>query len=528
MKIGFTRPVVCILVACVVIASACGSSKSSNSKSPSTSGGGTVSATADPNATINAPLSQGTDNIANPHTWAGGLNGWWEYAKLYDALVQLAPGDKNLAPMLATSWSWNSDNTELTMHLRQGVQFQDGEAFNADVAVANLKAGTAPGSNGAVQLANMTSVVAVDPNTIRLTFSAPDPDAIFALAGYAGMEVSPYGLAHPTTLVQHPQGSGPYSLESVSASLTFTFDYFPGYWNKSHVFPAKWIETSVIQENARINAMQTGVGDYTSISNITYPTAKADKNLQTVVQPQTTPYYLFMNNTVAPFNNPDVRQAAWLAIDRSAFDASQDGLCPPETQAIPAGLVGNIPSYKAPSQDVAKAKQLIQSAGANGAKVTLLSIQYEPYPTFAQIAEAQLNAIGLNVSIKSLPPGATFRTMYQQGGYGMLLAPPSITYPDTSQILDMYVAGVGNPGTKDPALLAQIKSAEALAIGSSQRTKAMEAINMELMTPAQMLWVPVCHGSNIWVASSKIMGLNAMPLGTLTAGPTSTYLQVGK
>jgi ABC-type transport system substrate-binding protein len=467
--------------------------------------------------------------LTDPHTWAGGQNGWELYTQVYDRLIQLTPDSKGLAPMLATAWKWNSANTVLTLTLRKDVMFQDGTPFNADVAVQNLKAGSGKGSNGATSLALMTSVVAVDPTTVKLTFSQPDPDAIFALAYWPGTMVSLNGLAHPDQLALHPMGSGPYKLVDVSAALTFTFDRFDGYWNKSHVYPAHYVEPAIANETSRLNAVKTGVADFAPISALTYQVALADKSLQVATYPNLEQYAVFMNNTVAPFDNPQVREAVNLALDRPAINASLTGLCTPVSQAFPPDMDGFVPSLTT-NTDVTKAKQLIQAAGATGAKVKLLSIaSFQPNATLAQEVQAQLNAVGLSVQIAAQPPGATFRLLYQQGGYGMLLAPPAITSADPSQILDMYVLGVGNPGTKDPALVTKIQQAEQLAIGSSQRTAAMQAINKDLSDPNNMLWASICQGRNLFVGTNKVIGLQTnFPNALLSQAATNSYIQKAK
>jgi peptide/nickel transport system substrate-binding protein len=466
--------------------------------------------------------------LGNPHTYAGGLTGWDLYTSSYDRLIQLSNDSKSLIPMLATSWTFNSAETDLTIKLRQGVMFQDGSAFNADVAVANLQAAVAPGGNGlSSAIKDMTSVVAVDPNTIKLTFSAPDPDALFALASYQGMEVSMNGLANPKGLTAQPQGSGPYKLVSTSAALTFTLDYFTGYWNKSHVYPAHVVFTNNIDENARINALKTGQANVTAISPLTYQADSTDPSLQvTTKYLATPPFTLFMNNKMAPFDNPQVREAVNLAIDRNALNASQNGTCQPLTQSFSTGVVGYIPSLAPLTTDVTQAKALIQSAGATGATVKMLYIAFQPWPTFAQILQAQLNAIGLKVQLV-VAPGASYRVMYAQGGYGMMLATTAMAYPDASAFLDQLAVGSGNPGTKDPALVSEVQQAEQLPVGSSQRATAMQTVNKTLNN--DLLWAPLCDPINLFAATKNVIGLNtAFPNAYLSQAAPFEVLQIAK
>jgi ABC-type transport system substrate-binding protein len=467
--------------------------------------------------------------LTNPHTYSGGLTGWEMFTQLYDRLIQLGTDNKTLEPMLAKSWKWNAGNTQLTLDLRDDVMFQDGTPFNASVAVQNLQAAKAPGSNGVVALSLMTSVVAVDPSTLQLNFSSADPDVVFALEGYPGMMVSLAGLAKPPlALASAPAGSGPYKLESVSSALTFTYDRFDGYWNKSHVYPAKYVETNVASEQTRLNAVKTGQGDYGIISGETYAAAKADTSLQVASYQAPTAYVLFMNTKMAPFDNPVVRQAVAMAVDRPSLNAADNGLCTPVSQAFAPGMAGNASSIKAPAFDPAQAKQLIQQAGASGAKLKMLSITVAPYPTLAGVIQNDLDAIGLNVAIDVQAPGGTFRQLYQSGADPLLMAPTSITFPDVSQILDMYVTGFGNPGVKDPALAAQIQQAEGLPIGSSQRNAAMEAINATLTSPQGSLWVTLCAPKVLYVGTKKVIGLQTIPHAILSNAAVFNYLQIAK
>jgi ABC-type transport system substrate-binding protein len=392
------------------------------------------------------------------------------------------------------------------------------------VAVQNLKAAAAPGSNGQAQLAPMTSVVAADPYTIVLSFSRPDPAVLFSFTGYPGMIVSLNGLAHPDQLKTQPMGSGPYTLASVDTALNYHFNRFAGYWDKSHVYPAHMeVLANITDPNTQLAAVRTN-NDISLINTSLVPAAKGDKSLTSATYESNGNQVVFMNNTVAPLDNVNVRKAVSLALDRQAFDQADNGACTPSEQAFLPGMVGYDPSLK-PTTDVAMAKQLIQEAGATGATIRMLTINVAPYYTFAQVAQSELDAIGLNIRLVVSPPN-TYRTLYQQGGYGMLEATPSFTSLDPTQMLDQYVRGLGNPGQKDPALDAQIQQAEQLSLGTSQRNKDYQAINRELSTET-FLWATECVPYYTYAANNKVIGLGAMPQAS-AGTPVITFLQMAK
>ncbi|MEP6791655.1 MAG: ABC transporter substrate-binding protein, partial [Ramlibacter sp.] len=79
----------------------------------------------------------------------------------------------NIVPQLATAWEWSADSKTLTMKLRQGVTFHDGEKFDAAAVKFNIERHkTMPGSNRRGELAPVTSVDVVDPLTVRMNLSA--------------------------------------------------------------------------------------------------------------------------------------------------------------------------------------------------------------------------------------------------------------------------------------------------------------------------------------------------------------------
>jgi peptide/nickel transport system substrate-binding protein len=84
------------------------------------------------------------------------------FAALCDKLVDI-DDQLNIVPQLATSWQWSPDNKALTMKLRQGVTFHDGEKFDAAAVKFNIERHkTMAGSNRRGELAPVTSVDVID------------------------------------------------------------------------------------------------------------------------------------------------------------------------------------------------------------------------------------------------------------------------------------------------------------------------------------------------------------------------------
>src|SRR6478609_9083855 len=158
------------------------------------------------------------------------------FAALCDKLVDI--DDKlNIVPQLATSWQWSPDNKALTMKLRPGVTFHDGEKFDAAAVKYNIERHkTMAGSNRRGELAPVASVDVVDANTVRLNLTAPFAPLLAQLADRAGMMVSPKAAqAAGEKFGAKPVCSGPFKFVERVAQDRIVLERHDAYWNKSHI-----------------------------------------------------------------------------------------------------------------------------------------------------------------------------------------------------------------------------------------------------------------------------------------------------
>src|SRR3954451_19735445 len=113
------------------------------------------------------------------------------FAGLCDKLLDLDE-KLNIVPQLATAYEWSADNKALTIKLRSGVTFHDGEKLDAQAVKFNLERHkNMQGSNRRGELAPVSSVDAVDAATVRINLSSPFAPLLAAFTVRAGMMVSP-------------------------------------------------------------------------------------------------------------------------------------------------------------------------------------------------------------------------------------------------------------------------------------------------------------------------------------------------
>src|SRR3954463_10960799 len=179
------------------------------------------------------PLTLGA--IVPPTSFAAANANWANESPyiqaVYDSLLRESP-EAEIEPSLATDWAYDDTKTVLTMTLRDDVTFTDGTKFDADVAAQNVlrfKAGTSPDAS---YLANVADATAVDPTTLQITLSQPDPALLNYLAQNAGAQESPAAFGKPDEQTT-PVGSGPYLLDTKNTVVgsKYVFTKNPDYWS---------------------------------------------------------------------------------------------------------------------------------------------------------------------------------------------------------------------------------------------------------------------------------------------------------
>ena len=155
------------------------------------------------------------------------------FAALCDKLFDI---DEKLAivPQLATGYEWSTDHKTLTIKLRGGVTFHDGERFDAAAVKFNLERHkNMAGSNRRGELAPVTTVDVVDASTVRLNLAAPFSPLLAQLADRAGMMVSPKAAqAEGEKFGSSPVCSGPFRFVERIPQDRIVLERYYNYWNK--------------------------------------------------------------------------------------------------------------------------------------------------------------------------------------------------------------------------------------------------------------------------------------------------------
>lgn len=276
---------------------------------------------------------------------------------------------KSIVPELATSWSWSEDQTKLAFKLREGVKWHDGKPFtSADVKCTfDLLLGRAKDkfrlNFRAGWYGNLADVTTSGPLEATLHLKRPQPSMLALLAsGY-----TPMYPCHvpPATMRTNPVGTGPFKLAEFKRNELIRLVKNPDYWKKGLPY-LDGIEFGIItNRSTALLSFVSGRYDMTFPYEMTIPLVRDIKMQapQAVCEVVTTNVStnLLVNRDAAPFDNPDIRRAMGLTLDRKAFvnilsegQNSTGGAMLPGPEGVwgmPQEILQTIPGY---GPDVAK------------------------------------------------------------------------------------------------------------------------------------------------------------------------------
>ncbi len=316
----------------------------------------------------------------------------------------------NIVPQLATSWEWSEDRLALTLHLRDGVQFQDGAKLDAEAVQANIERyRTAPYSNRKTELKAVAGVDVVDPLTVRVRLSTPYTPILALLANRPGIMLSPRILDQPTeAIAAHPVCAGPFRFVERVAQDHVTLERFPGYWDAAHVLLDR-VEFRIMPDSTvRLVNLQSGQLDIANrLAATDVPAVQADKRFRVQSSPSIGFEMLSFNLSHGPAadtpfgHDVRIRRAFAKAIDRDGINQVVfDGRFIPSNQTEAPGSKYWDPSRPVPPRDLAGAKKLLAEAGVPHPKLTLSVVNNPTDTQVGEVIQSMVAEAGFDVSLQ--------------------------------------------------------------------------------------------------------------------------------
>jgi peptide/nickel transport system substrate-binding protein len=357
----------------------------------------------------------------DPTSGAAAAIGEITHYNIFEGLTKITE-DFQFAPLLADSWKFSDDLKTLTLNLKPGVKFQDGEPFNSAAVKFSFERYAAKDSTNKDKpfFASIQSIDAHDPAKVVLTFKDPSFSALFHLGLNTAVIIDEKSAATEATA---PVGTGPYKLSNWAKGSAATLDAWDGYRDAGKIAIKHATFKFITDPAAQTAAVLSGdVDAFPRVQAVLDP-FKADPRFTVSVGGTEGKTILGLNNKKPPLDQLKVRQAIAYALDRKAIiDAAVNGLGTP----IGSHLTPNDPGYVDLTgqypHDVAKAKALLAEAGVKTPLDLTLTL---PPPDYArkggEVIASELAEIGINARIENVEWAQWLSNVYTNKTYDMTI-----------------------------------------------------------------------------------------------------------
>ena len=348
---------------------------------------------------------------------------------VYDQTVA-QNSEKSIVPELAKSWAWSAEGKHLTFKLREGVKWHDGKPFSAKDVVCTFDLLTGKGEDKLRAnprkswYSNVDRVTANGDYEVTVHLHRPQPSLLSLLAsGYSPM----YPCHVPAAQMRvKPIGTGPFKFVEFKQNEGIKVTRNTDYWKKGKPYLDGIDYTIVPNRGTAMLSFVSGRFDIVFPWEVTIPLLKDIKTQLPAAQCQVTSMNnstnLILNRDAPPFDNPDLRLALNLAMDRKAFvdilnqgDAELGGTMQPPTDGVwglPAEIFTAVPGY---GPDVAKnreqARELMKKAGYGPDKHLALKVSTRGislYKDPAVILAGQLKEIWIDAEVEIIETAQWF------------------------------------------------------------------------------------------------------------------------
>jgi ABC-type transport system substrate-binding protein len=305
--------------------------------------------------------------------------GYIAAANVYDCLVLYDLGATTIRPGLAESWEISEDGLVYTFNLRQGVNFHDGEPFNADAVVTwynSIDEESPDTQYDAVRMVYMAdfitnwidTVEAVDEYTVRMTLPSPYAPLLANLAIPIAGIISPAAVAKGLDHVMvNPSGTGAFKLASPddwTRDSQMVLEANPDYWGGAPKVDQLIIKV-IPESSTRLQQVETGEIDVAwALTPEDVERTRENPDLVVVEDAGLNTNWVNLNVTLDPFTSKEVRQALNYAVNKEEIsEGLYNGNMVPAGGVLPPVDWAYNPDLKSYPYDPDQARELLAAAG---------------------------------------------------------------------------------------------------------------------------------------------------------------------
>ena len=510
------------------VLSACGSSSSTAS----------ASAQLDKQAVLKFSMSTTIPGL-DAQKWWNGAAACGQHA-MFESLLTLDPySNGHLVPLVATGFPKIENNSlRYTFTLRPGIKFSNGmpltsadykysferlviPSFGSEIGPLFTSLPIVGMSDVLNQKAKtLSGITTPDPHHIVFEFEVPDSAFIYVNSHYMAGAV-------PQALVEQmgfnkfnwaPIGTGPFTADVTNRESSITLNRNKSYWQRGVPKYAGVTWRLGITDSLGMIRIQDNQDDMMydpvpagSVATVLTPRYTGDH--QTVKTPQNNCYWLNLSLKDPVLKNINVRKAIAMAVNKPRILQAMHGLGTVANGTFFSPLSPYYDDGVAYSYNPSAAKSLLASANLpSGTSVKMWSSNRFPFEAVAQVIQADLSAIGLNINYVPMEYDA-FVTLAGTLPAGMMIWAYELLYPHGSYIVDtsFTTAGISGgtnyPYVKSPTL-------DKLAIQGHRATTQSEIASIyrqvgRIVVRDDVLWVPLVYPQRLDFVSARVRNFRA-------------------
>jgi peptide/nickel transport system substrate-binding protein len=352
------------------------------------------------------------------------------FASLCDKLFDIDE-KLNIVPQLALGHETSADGKAMTIKLRPGVKFHDGEPFDAAAAKYSLERHvTLKGSYRRAEIGVIDTVDVVDPLTIRINLKHPFSPLVNQLTDRAGMMVSPKAArATGDRFGLKPVCAGPYRFVERVEQDRIVVERFADYWNKDQVFIDKIAYLPIVDATVRLANLRAGGLDLTErvlATDIKTVRDNPKLRLSRAISLGFTSLIFNVANGPKADNpmgkDPRVRHAFDLSLDRETLNQVVfNGEFVPGNQWVNPQHPYYQQKFPVPKPDLAKARALMKEAGITGRlSIDFMVVNTPETRATAEVLQAMSAEAGFDLKIR-ITEGATALKEGEDGNFQLYM-----------------------------------------------------------------------------------------------------------
>lgn len=441
----------------------------------------------------------------------------------------------NPKPVLAESWDMSSDGKEWTFHLRKGVNFHDGEVFNADAVIANFdRYQKTPGKNRFYTFRMnryypfFQKIEKVDEYSVRLTFSQPMGTLPYYMANWGSPMHSPASFDDKGDFITRPASTGPFRVVEHEMDQYALLERFDDYWGE----PAEVenVRIKVIPDaNTRYSAfLAEEIHSVTDIGSITPALADEllkDDRFDISTSRNSILHFLGVNGSEFPFNDVRMKKALSLMIDRDLLSKEIFyGYYKPTVNIInySSPFYTELPIEHDPERALELASEVLQGKKPKATILLSTGPARYPYKEVSEYLQALLQEMGMDAEIRMVEKGA-FRDTVKAGEYSLYIRTQGLPNGEALGIFNDYMRFEGaqgmNPSTQNKSYHYGYNNPYAAELlDRAQNSLDLDergAIYKELQEIAadELPVIPLVNEASIIVYNKEIDGFDAMIYG---------------